>query len=235
MNATERSLLTAGAPGPFLDQLEPRLRDRLLARAEESVIAPRGPIFLPTAAWTRAGVITTGIARATLASGDGRQLTIRYVRPGDVIGSVFPMAGSRAPLGISAVTECRFVEFDAEDFRHILETDAAAALLVVRVFNQRLEDLYATVAALSFGTMKERVAGHLLELAQVDEKTGVVSAPVTQQHLADSVGSVREVVARVLRELRQEGVVSTAHGAVEILDPSGLAALVSRWRQPPRL
>ena len=202
----------------------------MLASAVESTIAAGDPIFLPGAAWTRAGVVTAGLARASLSSGDGRQLTVRYVRPGGLIGSVFPIAGSRAPLGISAVTTCRVIEFAAEDFLRILESDAQASLLVVRLFSQRLEDLYATVAAHSFGTMRERVGGHLLDLAEVDPITGVITAGVTQQQLADSVGSVREVVARVLRELRDEGIVTTSHGAITILNLSALAALVSRWR-----
>ncbi|MDH4335372.1 MAG: helix-turn-helix domain-containing protein, partial [Chloroflexota bacterium] len=79
-------------------------------------------------------------------------------------------------------------------------------------------------------TMRERVGGHLLDLAEVDPITGVITAGVTQQQLADSVGSVREVVARVLRELRDEGIVTTSHGAITILNLSALAALVSRWR-----
>lgn len=206
------------------------MRDRLLGSATESVIPAGKPIIVPSAAWTRAGVISAGIARATLSSADGRQLTVRYVRPGGLIGSVFPIAGARAPLGISAVTTCRVVEFDAEDFLRILESDAQASLLVVRLFNQRLEDLYATVAAHTFGTMRERVGSHLLDLAEVDPATGVITAGVTQQQLADSVGSVREVVARVLRELRDEGIVATSHGMITILNLSALAALVSRWR-----
>jgi CRP/FNR family transcriptional regulator len=42
---------------------------------------------------------------------------------------------------------------------------------------------------------------------------------VSQQDLANSVGSVREVVARVLAELRSQGLVRTSPGRVEILDP----------------
>jgi len=48
-------------------------------------------------------------------------------------------------------------------------------------------------------------------------------ARVSQQELADLVGSVREVVARALRELREDHVVVVARWGITVLDPSRLA------------
>ena len=50
---------------------------------------------------------------------------------------------------------------------------------------------------------------------------------VTQQSLADATGSVREVVARALRELRQEGAVATADDGITVLDPDVLSRLAA--------
>jgi CRP/FNR family transcriptional regulator, cyclic AMP receptor protein len=186
-------------------------------------------VFQPGTTWTRAGVLLSGTARAFLGSGDGRQLTIRYARQGSFLGNVFPLAGERAPLGIAAVTDCEVLEFDVEVLREIVDRDVEVAILLVRALGQRLEDLYATVAAMAFGTMRERLAGHLLDLAQVDPASGCLVARVTQQQLADSVGTVREVVARELRALREEGTVSTSSGRIDIEDPRRLAAHVGRW------
>ncbi len=59
---------------------------------------------------------------------------------------------------------------------------------------------------------------------------GRLLAPVTQQTLAESVGSAREAVGRVLRELRADGLVATGVGEIEVLDPVGLAEIVGRWQ-----
>lgn len=45
---------------------------------------------------------------------------------------------------------------------------------------------------------------------------------MTQQELADAVGTVREVIVRLLRELRQEGLVRTERDRMVIVDPSRL-------------
>ena len=53
---------------------------------------------------------------------------------------------------------------------------------------------------------------------------GRLVARVSQQELADAAGSVREVVARALRDLRAAGIVATAADSVVILDPARLYA-----------
>jgi CRP/FNR family transcriptional regulator len=67
------------------------------------------------------------------------------------------------------------------------------------------------------------VALHLLDLASNQQgQHGPLVARGSQQELAEAVGSVREVVARVLRDLRHAGLVATGPDGVRILDPTGL-------------
>ena len=78
--------------------------------------------------------------------------------------------------------------------------------------------------------MRQRVARHLLELASErgPELTSLDSGQeltvlASQQELANAVGTVREVVVRVLRELRRAGVVRTERDRIVILDPVRLS------------
>jgi CRP/FNR family cyclic AMP-dependent transcriptional regulator len=74
------------------------------------------------------------------------------------------------------------------------------------------------------------VARHLLDLASAGAQEGTsgrgpgqeLAARVSQQELADAVGTVREVVVRVLRELRTDGVVRTERDRIVLLDPDRL-------------
>jgi CRP/FNR family transcriptional regulator len=51
---------------------------------------------------------------------------------------------------------------------------------------------------------------------------------VTQQALADGIGTVREVVARVLRDFRTERSIATTDGCIEIIDLDAIASIVRR-------
>ena len=77
----------------------------------------------------------------------------------------------------------------------------------------------------AFGSVRQRVAAHLLDLASDRQRPGGrLVARVSQQKLADAAGSVREVVARALRDLRAAGIVATAADSIVILDPARLYA-----------
>jgi PAS domain S-box-containing protein len=84
--------------------------------------------------------------------------------------------------------------------------------------------------------MRQRVARHLLALAEAHRQYnggGDDSRPiaaVTQQQLADGIGSSREVVARVLAVLRNEGLIRTAPREIELLDAARLASFLVEWR-----
>jgi CRP/FNR family transcriptional regulator, cyclic AMP receptor protein len=68
------------------------------------------------------------------------------------------------------------------------------------------------------------VARHLLDLAAQHQRGPDLVAHVSQQELADAVGTVREVVVRTLRELRQEGLLETGRAGIRILAPERLLA-----------
>jgi CRP/FNR family transcriptional regulator len=98
--------------------------------------------------------------------------------------------------------------------------DASLAWALAEESVHRLYDVLEELAGNTFALVRQRVARHLLDLAT--SRLGAsrtLTASVNQQDLANSVGSVREVVARVLAELRAEHLVRTSPGRVEILDP----------------
>src|SRR5437667_6079414 len=116
--------------------------------------------------------------------------------------------------------------------KHAARDDSAIAWAFAEEAVHRLYDVLEELAGNAFATVRQRVARHLLDLAVArPAAAGRVTALVSQQDLANSVGSVREVVARVLAELRAEGLVLTSPGRVEILDPVRLSRqLWSRTR-----
>ena len=80
------------------------------------------------------------------------------------------------------------------------------------------------LAANTFGTLRQRIARHLLDLAASSLPATTLVANISQQELADAVGSVRPVVARILRDLRDAGFVETTKDGITLLDPQALVA-----------
>jgi len=176
-------------------------------------------------------VLVRGLLRVHMDASDGRQVTVRYVRPGDLLG-VPALIGGPAPVFVQTVTPGSAFFFDITRVKRAAREDAALAWAFAEESVHRLYDVLEELAGHAFATVRQRVARHLLDLAAARNATaGELTARVSQQDLANSVGSVREVVARVLGELRAEQLVRTSPGKVEILDPVRLSQqLWSRTR-----
>jgi len=82
----------------------------------------------------------------------------------------------------------------------------------------------------SLGSIPERLAFDLLERASRSQLSlGRLEAKGTNQDLADSIGSSREVVSRALKGLRAAGIIETAPGMTRVLDPIRLADIVRTY------
>ena len=176
-------------------------------------------------------LVLRGLLRVYMHAGDGRQVTVRYVRAGDLLG-VPALVGGPAPVFVQAVVSGAAFFFDIDRVKRAARNDASVAWIFAEECVHRLYDVLEELAGNTFASVRQRVARHLLDLAASRREAGrSLTAQVNQQDLANSVGSVREVVARVLAELRAERLVRTAPGRVEILDPVRMSRqLWSRMR-----
>ena len=180
----------------------------------------------------RLAVVLQGLLRVYMHASDGRQVTVRYVRRGDLLGGP-ALIGGPAPVFVQAVAPGAAFFFDIDRVKRAARSDASVAWALAEESVHRLYDILEELAGNAFASVRQRVARHLLDLAASRPASGRLTAFVSQQDLANSVGSVREVVARVLAELRKERLVRTAPGRVEILDPVRMSRqLWSRARGP---
>lgn len=180
---------------------------------------PSGRTVYAEADAERLAVIMQGLLRVYMHAGDGRQVTVRYVRAGGLLGAP-ALIGGPAPVFVQAVTEGTAFFFDPGRVKRVARDDASLAWALAEEAVHRLYDVLEELAGNTFASVRQRVARHLLDLATSRlDASGTLTASVNQQDLANSVGSVREVVARVLAELRSEHLVRTSPGRVEILDP----------------
>lgn len=104
--------------------------------------------------------------------------------------------------------------------------DARVAQAFLGELSERVVSFIDEITGNTFATVRQRVARHLLDLAAqrgLGRDAGAeMVVPVSQWELADAVGTVREVVVRVLREFREEGVVRTGRDQIVIVDPARL-------------
>jgi CRP/FNR family transcriptional regulator len=120
------------------------------------------------------------------------------------------------------VTAARVLYLNREHLRAAARTDSAVAWALLEQMVQYQRDLIHVLAGTAFGSIRQRVAMHLLNLG-IARPDGTLIAPVTQQALADAVGTTRESVARALGALRAAGIITRERTGIHLRDPERLA------------
>jgi len=166
-------------------------------------------------------LVVSGLVRVYVAAPDGRTMTVRYCRPGALLGmmSLFT-PGFTMPATVQALVDAELLGLSPAVVRRAATTDVRVARVFLREQSERAISFLYEVPGSAFASVRQRVARHLLDLALTGGPELIV--PVTQQQLADAVGTVREVVVRVLHDLRAAGVVRTERDRIIIIDPGRL-------------
>jgi CRP-like cAMP-binding protein len=180
-------------------------------------------------------LVVDGLLRIYRRGPDGRQVTVRYVTAGGLIGLAVVLSDGDAdgggdrdgwvPLGAAALDgECLresvLLELRPECFQSAIRHEPEVAPALCRYLYQELIEAQQTLSGDMLLPVRSRVACHLLNLAERHERELVVRA--TPQHLAAAVGSVREVVSRVLRHMEQNGLVQRRSRHLVLVDSAGL-------------
>jgi len=195
------------------------LRRRVLADAFLADV-PAGSTIYRDEDDPRCLLVVAGLVRVVVSAPDGRTLTVAYARTGELLGASTVVAGP-APVSAQMVTDAQLLLLSARTLAALGQTEPTVGWMLARDVAQRLYDTIDAVADTSFGSLRQRVARHLLDLAMAQPDGRLVVA-VTQQALAEAVGSARPAVARVVAELRALGLVATAAPGLAIRDAEGL-------------
>jgi CRP/FNR family cyclic AMP-dependent transcriptional regulator len=205
----------------FLGRLPRDVVDDLLAGGQRTDY-PAGSTIYREGAAPRAVLVVQGLLRVYMTSPEGRQVTVRYARETDVLG-IAVIVGGPVNVAVQTLADSSLFSIDARKLTDAARGDGRVAWALAEELNRRLYDTLQQTAINTFGSVRQRVAAHLLDLASAQQRPkDRLVARVSQQELADAVGSVREVVARALREFRLAGLVATGPDSVVIVDPTRL-------------
>jgi CRP/FNR family cyclic AMP-dependent transcriptional regulator len=166
-------------------------------------------------------IIRSGHVRVLAVGADARAVLIAVRLPGDIVGELAPLDDSPRMATMQAHDTVDVLVLPGSRFTRLCQTTPRLAWVLLGIVAGRLRDRGLQGVAFGGGSATHRVATMLVDLAVRHGRrtSGVdvtVKLPATQAELASTVGISRESLARVLRDLREHGVISTARGQVTI-------------------
>jgi CRP/FNR family transcriptional regulator len=161
----------------------------------------------------------------------GRHTVVHWGEQGSTLGEIPFFTGNPYPATAIAAeqTTCLFVNRSA--FEEAVKVEPAIAYYLLEQISLRVETLVQRVAQLSAQSVQARLARFILNRAarNPDRLRGAqFSLGMTQSQLAEELGTVREVIVRSLRALRESGAVtSRASGKYQIANLDELRRLAA--------
>lgn len=206
-------------------------RRRVLAHSKRVDYAAGSVAFRPGPPG-RAFLLELGLARVYMSVPDGREVTVSFVRPGNLVGArnlVGDISMARDPplTSVQAVVDSTFTLLHVPTVRRLASADIEVVTAIAIHLAARVHYDLRLIAVRSLGTIRERLAFDLLDRAcQSQVAGGRLEAKATHEDLAYSIGSSREVVGRALEGLRSAGIIETSRGTTRVLNAVRLAAIV---------
>ena len=231
LRGTTRSQIDQAITRSPLARMPASARDTLVTNARVVHLRSR-EYFIRHGAPARVGLVVTGFARAVGSTSDGRELTFAWGHPGVILGLGLLVVPMEDNLSWQAVNDVTLLEFHADAVRRLGHDDAGVAWAMAEHLGAWLRKALSDLLLYAYGDLRARVATRLLELACNSPADGPLIASVTQQDLAQAVGASRPSVARVLKELRDQGAVRPLSRGILVERPEVLAAALD---QPPAL
>jgi CRP/FNR family transcriptional regulator, cyclic AMP receptor protein len=200
------------------------VRQDLLGTAIRRDLTPGERLSESVAGDPWAVLVVSGVVRLYLGA-EGLEPTILYRTHGSLLGSHWAPPGETLGLGLQSVTPSTILQLSAIRVNGLVESDPGVARAILTEGQQVLEDLLLSFASRSAASLPQRLAREILLLA--DMQPDDVFVPVTEQQLADGVGSIRESIGRTIADFRRHGWLATTRHGVIVLDRGSLRELAN--------
>lgn len=203
---------------PVFQTLPVDLQQQVMREADCLTIPAGTTLFDRSNPCTLYPLLISGSIRVITISEQGRELLLYRVLPGGlcIISSSCMLGKTVYPATGLSETDLSMVALPTGLFNTLL-THEAFRTFIFSIFSDRIRDLMQLVEAVTFLRLDQRLAALLLTKGQ--------EIHTTHQKLADELGSVRELISRLLRRFEDQGMVALHREYIQILDVAALQAI----------
>ena len=145
-------------------------------------------------------LLEQGQVRIYRAGNDDKQVILNQIESGGYFGELGLLGANTRVASALAITDCTVLVLTKNSFLKLLSAHPGIAVTLMHDMVKHIQVLADEVASLALSDVYGRVAKLLSDSAS-DEEGRLITPRFTHQDVADRVGSSREMVSRILRDL----------------------------------
>lgn len=208
---------------PYFDDLPDAILQEIAAHMQLRALERGEVLFWEGDPCAGLHIIEKGSIKLYRISPQGRQYIIRVLQEGDTCNEVPAFDSGTNPVNVETLEKSKVWVIDDAILRSLVRLHPDFALKVLSNFGKNLRGLVHMVSEMAFYQVTNRLARLISKLP-----TDASRPHWTQEQLAAQLGTVREVVARSLKELERSGAIRIEDRRIHIADEDAL----SQWTQP---
>ena len=178
--------------------------------------------------------IISGSVAAIAEDNGSKEITLAHLNAGDFVGEMGLFERGSRSACIRTRSDCEMGEISYSRFLNLSAKHPDLLFAVAQQVTNRLRNTSRKVCDLAFLDVSGRVAHSLLCLCEEPEAKPCVEGTqirVTRQEISRIVGCSREMVGRVLKDLEESGLITTAGKKIVVFNTSrgGLLPTSTRY------
>ena len=205
----------------FLRGLDKETLSRLAKNSTWKVYAPDAVVFWEGDTESNLYYLQYGSLKVLKSSADGREQVLRFISAGEMFNEVGVLANRANPATAIALEESGIWLLPRQALEELILAHPQTALQIIENMADKIIGLVTLAADLSLKTVEARYAKLLLDQAEGDVIERQRSTNLTE--MASHLGTVPDVLSRVIRELTKAGLIEMDKHSIRILDRAGLA------------
>ena len=166
-------------------------------------------------------VMLAGRAKVVVADDEGRrEVTLAVIGPNEFFGEMSLIDDKPRSANVQAIDQCEVLYISKAAFMTCLKDNFEVAMMILRAVVGRLREANQKIASLALMDVHGRVARLIIDLEREVNDTWVVDTG--SEEMARTVGASREMVSRVLKEMRDSGLIRRDKRKIIVLDRASM-------------
>ena len=173
--------------------------------------------------------VAYGLVKLVLPRRNGEEKVLRFLGAHESFGEAVALLGRLCSLDVVALADTMLVVIPVRPLQQLQERDVTFANNLVRTLAEGQVRLLREFDARIGCSSAQRLAAYLESLAEPQSGSDAcaIQLPVTKTALASRLGITKETMSRLLRDMKEQGLIAVTGASITILDRARLAAIAN--------